>query len=69
MHIEPFNRAISFFEKMGDRIPRPFDGIHVRVNGHDYSLGDLPALAKRLHPEEWIAAENAYVAGIVGKVI
>ena len=60
-YIEAWDRAISFLRDRNHAAGQA-DGARVIIDSRTYMLREVPTLAARLYPTEWIASESAYLA-------
>ena len=63
-YVEPWDRALRFLVEHGHDIGNT-DGYNIIVDHSSYLTWELPDLADRLHHEEWIASENAFLDNLL----
>jgi hypothetical protein len=63
-YVDPPDRALRFLREQGHAIG-PVSRDVTFIDGKTYAIGGLVELADRLHHEDWLASENAFVDSIL----
>jgi hypothetical protein len=61
------NRAIALLKEKGHNVAQSTDGNLITVDGKQYRVLGLAALAEELHPQEWTAIQRKRDEELRGK--